>query len=583
VNDLLFLDDFMSASAAPNELNGSARILLVDDEVRNLDALECLLSSSEYSLVRALSAEVALRELLEHDFAAILMDVRMPTMSGVELARLIKQRERSQGVPIIFLTAQALDKAEVLLGYEAGAVDYLTKPVDGKILQTKISVFVDLFKKKNELARAEESLRMVNAELEMRVLERTEKLTQANSELAQAHGEVVAASRAKDDFLAALSHELRTPLNPVLLIASDAAEDHELSAEVRAKFSTIRNNVELEARLIDDLLDITRISHGKLSLNLEEKEVHSILQAAVETVRSDFIEKRIALELRLADADLRLTADETRLQQVFWNILKNANKFTPNGGKVHIATGVCPDRQRMWIRITDSGIGLTSREIDSIFNAFSQGEHARKGGVHRFGGLGLGLTISRMLVELHAGSIQAASEGRGKGATFTVELPLLPVDAKTHAHIFPPANDALQNVAAKDPARLGFRILVVEDHEPTRLALTQLLSRRQHVIFPAKSLIEARHTASREKLDLVISDIGLPDGDGYTLMAELSKNFGLNGIALTGYGMEHDVVRAKKAGFTNHLIKPVRIERLDQILKTYVKEIHRENREGQTH
>jgi len=561
-----FRISFMSANATPDALKENARILLVDDEVRNLDALECVLASNEYSLVRAISAEVALRELLVHDFAAILMDVRMPTMSGVELARLIKQRKRSQDVPIIFLTAQALDKAEALLGYEAGAVDYLTKPVDGKILKTKISVFVDLFKKKNELARTEESLRLANSELENRVLERTEKLTQVNHEL-------VAASRAKDDFLAALSHELRTPLNPILLIASDAAEDPELSAEVRSRFLTIRKNVELEARLIDDLLDITRISHGKISLNREEKEIHSILKAALETVQAEFDRKQIVLELHFADAEARISADEIRLQQVFWNILKNAVKFTSEGGNIHIRTEIFPERQTASVHITDTGIGLTAQEIASIFNAFSQGEHAGKGDSHRFGGLGLGLTISRMLVELHGGTIQASSRGRGQGATFTVELPLSMVNAEPETDLSPSVKKDSEIPSVTCRFSAGIRVLMVEDHEPTRLVLMQLLSRRNHTVFPAKSLSEARHIASREKLDLVISDIGLPDGDGYTLMAELRKNFGLNGIALTGYGMEHDILRARQAGFTSHLVKPVSIESLTQILKKYPKEV----------
>jgi signal transduction histidine kinase len=557
----------MSGRAVPDSTTDIARILLVDDEARNLDALESLLDSSEYTLVRALSAEAALRALLEHDFAAILMDVQMPTINGIELAALVKQRKRSQGIPIIFLTAHALDPADILRGYEAGAVDYLTKPLEPKILKTKIAVFVDLYKKKNELVRAEESLRLINAELEARVLERTDKLMQA--------------SRAKDDFLAALSHELRTPLNPVLLIASEAAEDASLSTQVRAWFSTIRTHIELEARLIDDLLDITRISHGKLSLNLEVIDIPAILKSAIETVQADFNEKQIRLDLDLADQDAKMNGDPVRLRQVLWNILKNAVKFTPVGGLVQISTMILGPAHKMIIQITDTGIGLTAEEIHSIFDAFSQGEHAAKRHLHQFGGLGLGLTISRMLVELHDGAIHASSPGRGHGATFTIELPILPLPLSLPGPAIPmTAQPEVGQVNLSQPSA-GIRILLVEDHEPTRQVLTRLLTRRSHNVLSAMSLSEARTIAGREKLDLVISDIGLPDGDGYTLMAELRENFGLKGIALTGYGMEEDVARGKNAGFIGHLIKPIRMENLDEILRAYRQAIQSGEFEGQ--
>jgi signal transduction histidine kinase len=547
----------MSSVGAPNSKTDPARILLVDDEVRNLDALEDLLDSAECSVVRALNAEAALRALLDHDFAVILMDVHMPGIDGFELAALIKQRPRSERIPIIFLTARSLDQADVLRGYEAGAVDYLTKPVDSKILKTKIAVFVDLFKKRHELVRAEESLRVANAELEARVLERTDKLT--------------AALRAKDDFLAALSHELRTPLNPVLLLASDAAQDLTLPAEVRSRFATIRANVELEARLIDDLLDITRFSHGKLSLNLETIEVIAVLQAAIETVQAEFVQKKIGLTLQLDENGARMKADAMRLQQIFWNIIKNAVKFTPAGGQVTITTKIFRDLDQLQICISDTGIGLTVQEISSIFNAFSQGEHAANGDSHRFGGLGLGLSISQKLVQLHSGSLQASSRGRGQGSAFTIELPILSCAEETATRLNASLVGEAQDVSSIEPESLGIRILLVEDHEPTRIALTQLLSRRKHEVLPAISLNEARTIASQERLDLVISDIGLPDGDGYALMAELRKNFGLKGIALTGYGMEQDVLRGKKAGFLGHLVKPIRMDRLDEMLRSVQK------------
>ncbi len=388
---------------------------------------------------------------------------------------------------------------------------------------------------------------------------------QANhSALKLAHEEALAASRAKDDFLAALSHELRTPLNPVLLVASDAVQNPQLSAGTRADFEMIRRNVELEARLIDDLLDLTRITRGKLSLDWHSLDVHDALREAVNTVRASAEKKQIGVALDFHAGEHIVSGDAIRLQQVFWNVLKNAVKFTPEGGKISVKTFTKDDA--LFIEISDTGIGMNSEELARAFDAFSQGDHA-EGGSHRFGGLGLGLAISRMLIALHSGSIHASSEGRGRGATFLIQLPLertaksdgaLP-SAKSPARISRSALSARTNV---EP----LRILLVEDHEPTRLALANLLARRRHEVVTADSLSEARAAAGKQHFDVLISDIGLPDGSGYDLMAECRERYGLQGIALTGYGMEQDVARSQKSGFVAHLTKPVRMEALDNAL-----------------
>jgi signal transduction histidine kinase len=251
-------------------------------------------------------------------------------------------------------------------------------------------------------------------------------LRDAEREAMQARDKAVAASRAKDDFLAALSHELRTPLNPVLLLASDAATNPDLPPELRADFETIARNVSLEARLIDDLLDLTRITRGKLTLNFEPTDVHQMINEALAIVRQDIADKRQRIRLDLSADRHVLTGDPVRLQQVFWNILKNAVKFTPEDGQITIETRLLPG-DHLLIRITDSGHGLTQPELDRIFDAFAQGDHIGGPHHHRFGGLGLGLAISRTLVELHGGTIRAASEGRDRGASFEVDLPLIPV------------------------------------------------------------------------------------------------------------------------------------------------------------
>ncbi|MCD6051954.1 MAG: multi-sensor hybrid histidine kinase, partial [Verrucomicrobia bacterium] len=388
---------------------------------------------------------------------------------------------------------------------------------------------------------------------------------QSADELQKAHDKLIAAARAKDDFLAALSHELRTPLNPVLLIASEGAEDMEMPAEVRTLFATIRNNVELEARLIDDLLDITRIAHGKLLLSLDRVDIHSILGEALAMVQAELDQKKITLTVRLGADQPVLKGDAVRLQQVFWNVLKNAAKFTPTGGQVTVETATLAENERVSIKITDTGIGLTQEEIDRVFDAFSQGDHAAVDGMHRFGGLGMGLTISRKLVELHGGSIVATSAGRDRGAIFEIVLPVAQTGGRKKV-VEPSAHAAVEEVKETLQRKSGQRILLVEDHEPTRDVLKHLLTRRQFNVTAAGSIAEASEMASKDKFDLVVSDIGLPDGSGFELMTELRRKYGLRGIALTGYGMEQDVQRSKDAGFVAHLIKPVRMESLEKVL-----------------
>jgi PAS domain S-box-containing protein len=247
----------------------------------------------------------------------------------------------------------------------------------------------------------------------------------AEQEVAEARDRAVAASKAKDNFLAALSHELRTPLTPVLLLASEEATNSRLAPEVRADFEMIAKNVALEARLIDDLLDLTRITRGKLALDVRPTDVHGVLQDALNTVRDEFAEKRIDLHVKMNAERHQVQGDPVRLQQIFWNVLKNAAKFTPEGGRVDVATNLV-EQNRLVVRITDTGIGLTPGELERIFDAFAQGEHADTPARHRFGGLGLGLAISERLAQLHGGDLRARSPGRNQGATFEIELPLHP-------------------------------------------------------------------------------------------------------------------------------------------------------------
>ncbi len=383
----------------------------------------------------------------------------------------------------------------------------------------------------------------------------------AEQELQRARDAALAASRAKDDFLAALSHELRTPLNPVLLLASDAASNPAVPAELRATFETIRKNTEIEARLIDDLLDLTGITRGKLKMNKSRTDVHAVLRDTLANLAPEFREKRLELTVELAAVRTAVEADPVRLSQVFANLLKNAIKFTPEGGAVTVASRT--DAGRIEIRIADTGLGLTAGELERVFDPFTQGEHATDPEARRYGGLGIGLAIARSVVEAHGGELEAASAGRNRGSAFSVRLPwsAVPAELSGTAEVF---ESSVEPAAANQPGPR--RVLVVEDHEPTRVALARLLRRRGYNVTVADTLATARAVLERQSIDLLVSDIGLPDGSGMTLMAEVRERHGVPGIALTGYGMADDVERSRSAGFTRHLTKPIRVESLEAAL-----------------
>lgn len=372
-----------------------------------------------------------------------------------------------------------------------------------------------------------------------------------------AREEAERANRAKDEFLAALSHELRTPLTPVLMTAAARASDSEVSQELREEFSMIRRNVELEARLIDDLLDLTRIARGKLALLTTTVDLHALLAQTAEIVKADAEAKGVWLTFDLEAPDCFVVGDIARLQQVVWNLLKNAIKFTPTDGEITLRTSN-PAPGQVEITIRDSGIGIAPEVLPHIFEAFEQGEAA---GQHRFGGLGLGLAITKAIVELHGGTISAHSGGRECGATFLVRLNT----------VVPPeqVDGVTRTVSGERAAPL--RLLVVEDHAPTLAVLTRLLEKRGHAVEPAGTVHGALALANAQQFDLVISDIGLPDGSGIDLMRELSTRHRLMGIALSGYGMEEDLVRTREAGFRAHLVKPISFERLDEVLEPFMR------------
>ncbi len=495
------------------------KFLLVDDLEANLIALEALLRRDGVELLKARSGPEALELLLVHDVGLALVDVQMAGMDGFELAELMRGTERTRRVPIIFLTAGAIDQQRRFRGYEAGAVDFIFKPIEPHILQSKVGIFYELALQREALRRSAE----------------------------EAH----AANRAKDDFLAALSHELRTPLTPVLMTATALESDPTLSPEVRAQLSVVRRNVELEARLIDDLLDITRISRGKLTIAAAPTDIHQLLRDAMDIVRSDGLSSQVNIVFALEAARHHALVDPIRIRQVFWNLIKNALKFTPAGGCITLRTQN-DAAGNIVASVTDTGVGISPSALSRIFEAFDQGD---TGGQHRYGGLGLGLAISRAIVQTHGGAIRAESPGLGHGAIFTVTL--TGIDA--------PAAANSESERASGATR-ALRLLVVEDHEATQTVLARLLTRGGHQVTLTSSIDEALTAFSAGNFDVVITDLGLPDGSGLDLMSELRRLRSVPCIALSGYGMEDDLRKTREAGFYAHLIKPINFEELRQLL-----------------
>lgn len=395
-----------------------------------------------------------------------------------------------------------------------------------------------------ELALAEDLARRAGAAVDNARLYR---------ELSKAKDSAEAANAAKDQFLAVLSHELRTPLTPVLSTVQAMESDPELPDEYRQSMEMIRRNVELEARLIDDLLDLTRVAKGKLELHPQPIDAHAGLRSAMEICYDELRGKRQELTLRLDAAEHFVRADSARLQQVFWNLIKNAIKFTPEGGAIAVRTAN-DQAGELRIEVRDNGIGIELQLLPDIFNAFEQGERSI---TRRFGGLGLGLAISKALMDMQGGTLRAESAGRGKGSVFVIQLPVIPAPA-----VVPRPADL-----GADRERPGLRILLVDDHEDTAKAIRRLLEREGYAITLAFNVSDALGEFGRNEFDLLISDIGLPDGSGLELMRQIRQQKQLRGIALSGFGMEEDIRKSKEAGFTEHLIKPINFQKLQDVIR----------------
>ncbi len=549
-----------AATVAPDQVN----ILIVDDEPKNLLVLETVLDDPGYRLVCASSGQEALLALMAEEFAVLVLDVRMPGMTGFELAQLIKERKKTARVPILFLTAYYNEDQHILEGYGSGAVDYLHKPVNASVLRSKVAVFVELYRKGRALEvanrallaevadrrLAESRLSELNETLDHRVTERTNALQASEAELRDA-------DRRKDEFLATLAHELRNPLAPLRNAVHVLRLKSTATAESKWGYELIDRQVQVMSRLIDDLMDVSRINQGKIELRRERVDVAGILRDAVDSTLPLIDECDHQLELNLPQEPLYLEADGTRLTQAFMNLLSNAAKYTDRGGRIDVS--VRKEQTQVVLRVRDSGIGLPADRLTSVFEMFSQVETALS---RSRGGLGIGLSLTQRLVQMHGGTVEARSEGLGRGSEFEVRLPLASASS-TEPDVAPVA------VARANGEGAGLRILIADDNEDAAATMAVLLELMGHTVRHVNDGEAAVQAARDFAPQVVLLDIGMPKINGYEacrLIRALPGGAAMTVIAVTGWGQPQDRRSSQDAGFDRHLVKPVDPDALADLL-----------------
>ena len=651
-------------------------ILLVDDQPSNLVVMEAVLAPLDENLVSVGSGEEALRAVLQTDFAAILLDVHMPTLSGFETARMIRSRPRSSHIAILFITAAIDADFPIEEAYGLGAVDYLSKPILPAVLRAKVAFFVDLYRKNEELAKIERArhaaalnvkdrrirsgeqrfsllinssgegllgmgvdstctflnpagARMlgylpeelvgrlipdiifgrdaggstdshgaaalvkalregaskrvhedvflrkdgstfpvaysispmtVDGQIEGAVvtfIDNTER-KRVEDELRHVAVEMAEADRRRTEFLATLAHELRNPLAPLrngLQVIRLAMNDPATLARTSA---IMERQLSIMVHLVDDLLDVARITNGSISLKKKRVELSSVIHAAVETSSSLIKAAQHALDISLSDEAMQVEIDPTRIAQAISNLLNNAAKYTPPGGRIRLSAWHA--ERSLYIAVEDSGIGIPSDALDSVFTMFAQLKHGEQ---FAQGGLGIGLSLVRRLVDLHGGSIEAASPGIGLGSTFTMHLPAVET-SEANRPLLEASTDFHETAAAA-----LFRIIVADDNVDAATTLSTMLGILGHQVSMAHSGGQALAMVPAFKPDVVFLDIGMPDTNGYEVASALRRAPGGNRlalVALTGWGAAADKARAAQAGFDHHLTKPATLESVNDVL-----------------
>jgi signal transduction histidine kinase len=522
--------------------NDKPKILVVNDDAASLLALTSLLDQwaeeTNYTVIAARSGQEALRQVLLHDFAVILLDVNMPGMDGFETAEAIHQRGRSADIPIIFVTAFLADEIDRVKAYQRGAVDFLFTPVIPQILHAKVAVFVTLATKNDQLKRQADKL-----------TQRTAELTATNKQLVREMEERRAAERkshAKDEFLAMLGHELRNPLSAINSAASLLGMPGAGSETVgRARLIIQRQSQHL-SRIVDDLLDLSRAMSGKILLSRRAVDVSNLVSSCLDTFRATGRTAGYRLNVELAPG--WVDGDPTRLEQVTSNLIDNALKYTPAGGSIDITVANVDGEVVLTVR--DSGVGIAPDLLPQVFDVFVQGSISLD---RSQGGLGIGLSLVRRLVELHGGSVSAQSEGAGNGSIFEIRLPR--------------TEPAVASVTRASPAAGAEKphVLIIEDNDDGREMMATMLSTFGYPVQQAADGIEGVQMATANAPDVALVDIGLPGIDGYEVARRLRKDpetRNIRLIALTGYGLAEDQRRVLEAGFDLHLVKPVDIRLL---------------------
>jgi signal transduction histidine kinase len=530
-------------------------ILLVDDQPRNLLALEAILGDLGQNLVTASSGEAALDCLLADDFAVVLLDVQMPGLDGFETARLIRARDRSRLTPIIFLTAFERPDSAVVEAYRLGAVDYLVKPLVPEILRAKVTGFVELHQKTERLRLLE------RRDYERRLAEEKqrwemERLQEAAARDRQRAVELAEADQRKDEFLAMLGHELRNPLAPirnVLHVLQLRGDDPSTLNWIRG---ILVRQVGHLTRMVDDLLEVSRITRGKVKLEQARVDLAELVRDTVQDHRPALENARLTVTLAEPSGPVWVEGDAVRLAQVVGNLLHNAGKFTEPAGRVLVSLTLEPDAQRAVVAVRDTGIGIEPEMLPHIFETFAQGE---AGLARTRGGLGLGLALVKSLVERHGGEVRATSAGRGQGTEVTFWLPVAPAGASLPASTPPPA----------ETGEKKRKVLIIEDNEDAAESLRLLLELRGHQVRLAHSGTDGVKVARRWLPEVVLCDLGLPGMDGFAVaraLREDPRTAQVRLIAVSGYGHDEDQQRGREAGFDLHVLKPIDPADLEKLL-----------------
>ena len=571
-------------------LNNKVNVLLVDDQPARLLTYETILSELGQNLVRAGSGLEALEKLMKDEFAVVLLDVSMPDMDGFEAATLIHQHPRFEKTPIIFVTGVHVSELDRLKGYKVGAVDYVSIPVVPEILRSKVSVLIELYTKRRELqelnrnlARANERLAEANTTLQA---EKTRELETLNRVLQRANQELEAANRSlqtevterarielalkeadrhKDEFLAMLAHELRNPLAPIHNAVRLMHRQELADPQLVWSRDVIGRQLAHLTRLVDDLLDVSRITRGKINLNKEVLELGDLIVRTVETVQPLIDERGHTLAVSVPPSALLVLGDPTRLSQALGNVLSNAAKYTERGG--HIGLSARQLGPELEIRVRDDGIGIPSDLMPRIFNLFTQLD--RTSGPSQ-SGLGIGLALVQRLIEMHGGSVAGHSEGPGQGSEFVIRLPTY-IREKLDPELASQQPSALEQsmINVEGAARTQRRILVADDNNDALESLATLLQLSGHEVYTAANGAVALESAEQNRPEVALLDIGMPKLDGYEVARRIrAQPWGqrITLVALTGWGQDSDRRRSQEAGFDSHLVKPLDLDKLTDLL-----------------